>query len=72
MSKASEWARTGRRKMRFRERLTKRQRSLKLTPLLAEVTVNETLDLGEGQILSPDEARRFARWILDTFGEAPA
>ena len=74
MSKASEWAGTGRR-MHFRERLTKQDRRGGLTPFVAIVGAQGALvldkdDHGEVFRLRPDEALRFARWIIDTFGDA--
>ena len=73
MSKASEWAGKGRR-LRFTERLSNGDRRKKLEPLA--FTVGQRGDLVVGRYeaatsdrLRPEEALRFARWILDTFGE---
>ena len=75
MSKASAWANKGRRQMRFRERLTAFQRARHLQGLVCVVGRNGDLVLSEideptEDRLSPKEAVRFARWILDTFGES--
>ena len=71
MSNASAWARKGRRVMRFRERLTAYQRRRRLIPLTAVVDFHGDLLIEDSQRLSPSEALRLARWILDTFGETP-
>ena len=71
MSKASTWARKTSRLMRFRERLTPYERRRRMIPLVASVLPNGKLSLDpeNRQRLSPQQALRLARWILDTFGE---
>ena len=71
MSKASAFARKARREMRFRERLTPFQRRRNMTPIVAVVEPQGDLLIDKEQRLRPREALRLARWILDTFGEAP-
>ena len=80
MSKASKWARKGRRAFRFRERLSPYERRLRLIPLFAVVGLHGDLlikadanvDSRSDQRMKVKEAIRFARWILDTFGESDA
>ena len=74
-SKAGRWARQGRDVMRFRERLSPYERRCSMVPFVATVGLRGKMLLGEdsndmaAQTLSPKEALRLARWILDTFGE---
>lgn len=73
MSRASSWARKGRRQLRFREHLTAYDRRRRNAPLVATVGLHGDLLIGDDDgshtRLRPSECRRLARWLLRVFGE---
>ena len=76
MSKASEWAEKEEKRLRAissgdRPSFTSPSGLVHgpSRPQIAWVVETGEMTLGDGKRLSPPEAIRFARWILDTFGE---